>query len=261
MARSHRALVLTGVLAACVGGLGLSGSASSAPSTSTLTSAAIGKPGAGRALFGSLGCRGCHALTAGATVPTTGPPLTADGMRERARLRSMPLGAFVAEGIVSPDADVVPGYVSGVMRPYKELRRSQLDDLVSFLVGRPYTTPEPKLPRDPVGTCSAVAACRATVARWTRAARLPRTAIPGAKIVASVGCLSCHRYAGSGVGAPGPDLTKQGRRGRSDAVLLRRLRCPSCFRQGSLMPSYARLGDANLASVVAFLRASRGAAE
>lgn len=231
----------------------------SAPPASGAASLPAGSPAAGRTLFVSKGCGGCHALTAGATFPTTGPPLTADGLAERARSLGRPLGPFVAEAIVSPDADIAPGYVSGVMRPFKELTRTQLDDLVSFLLGAPYTSPPTKLPANPVGACTARPSCRVTVARWVKVAHLPATAVPGAKIVASVGCLSCHRYLGTGVRGPGPDLTREGLRGRSAAELLRRLRCPSCVRKGSVMPSFAALGDANLRSVVTFLRASRGA--
>ena len=233
--------------------------ASGAPSAIGATSGSAGSPSAGRGVFVEFGCGGCHALTAEATFPTVGPPLTPDGLAERARSLGRPVGPFVAEGIVAPNVDVTPGFTSGVMRSFKELSRRQLDDLVSFLIGRPYTSPPPKLPANPVAACSAKASCRATVSRWTRAARLPAAAIPGAKIVASVGCLTCHTYAGAGGRGPGPDLTTEGLRGRSDAELLRRLRCPTCVNKGSLMPSYAALGDANLRSVVAFLRASRGA--
>jgi len=232
---------------------------SATPSPTGATSESAGSPSAGRGVFGSLGCGGCHAVTAGATFPATGPVLDRESLAERARSLGRPLGPWVAEGIVSPDADVAPGYVSGVMRSFKELSRKQLDDLVSFLIQAPYTSPPPKLPSNPAAACSRQASCRATVDRWTRVARLPRPAVPGAKIVASVGCLSCHTYAGVGVRDPGPDLTREGLRGRSDAELLRRLRCPTCVKKGSLMPSYAALGDTNLRSVVAFLRASRGA--
>ena len=81
-----------------------------------------------------------------------------------------------------------------------------------------------------------------------------------AKIVAATGCLSCHAYAGSGVRGPGPDLTRQALRNRSTAELLRRLRCPTCVRKGSVMPSFSELGEANLRSVVQFLRSSHGTA-
>jgi len=257
--RSSRTLLGIGVLAACAGGWSVLLGVSPASPAGVATAAPAGSPAAGRGVFLSFGCGGCHALTAGATYPTTGPPLPREALVERASALGRPLGPFVAEAIVAPDADIAPGYVSGVMRSFKELTRKQLDDLVSFLIGKPYTSPPPRFPADPVAACSARSSCRATVARWTRMAQLPSAAVPGAKIAVVVGCLSCHAYADSGARGPGPDLTRQGLRKRSTAALLRRLRCPSCVRKGSVMPSFAALGDANLQSVVAFLRASRGA--
>lgn len=259
MAPLGRSVIVASLFVGLAGTLGVFGGTSSVPTARGAAAPAAGSPSAGRAVFLQLGCGGCHALAADATFPTTGPPLTPEGLAERARSVGKPLGAFVAEAIVSPDADIAPGYVSGVMRPFKGLTRTQLDDLVSFLIGAPYTSPPPKLPANPVAACTARPSCRATVARWVKVAHLPATAVPGAKIVASVGCLSCHRYLGTGVRGPGPDLTREGLRGRSAAELLRRLRCPACVRKGSVMPSFAALGDANLRSVVTFLRASRGA--
>lgn len=258
MGRSSIALVM-GFLTASLAAWGLVASSASVPTANGASSASVGTPSAGRRVFIAFGCGGCHALTTEATFPTTGPPLTPEGLAERARSVRKPLGSFVAEGIVSPDADVAPGFVSGVMRPFTQLARTQLDDLVSFLIATPYTSKAPRLPTDPVAACSAKPSCRSTVRRWTRAARLPASAVPGAKIIATVGCLGCHAYAGSGVRGPGPDLTRQGLRGRSAAALVRRLRCPTCVRKGSVMPSFAALSDDNLRSVVAFLLASRGA--
>jgi cytochrome c553 len=148
------------------------------------------------------------------------------------------------------------------MQPARGLTTQQVEDLVSYVIGTPWTSPASgplPLPAKPISACNAKASCRATVARWVRAERLAAKAVPGAKIVAIAGCLSCHRYAGTGVKtAAAPDLTRAGLAQPTVTALVRRLRCPTCVRRGSVMPSYKAFGDANLALVAAFLRASRG---
>jgi hypothetical protein len=168
----------------------------------------------------------------------------------------------VAESILVPNAFTSPGYVSGLMRPFAGLSKMQLDDLVSFLIGSSYTSPAAgpiKLPARPVASCKADSACRATVARWAKAERLPATVLDGARIAAVAGCLSCHRYAGSGTrSGSAPELTRIGLRKLSADALVKRLRCPTCLVEGSVMPSYAALGSSNLRQVAEFLRASKG---
>lgn len=259
--RLRRACVAVAALVVALGGTALTlPEARSAPSSVTSSSAAAGSPAAGQSLFLSLGCRGCHAVEPGATTPTTGPVLNAEALAARAREVGKQVGPFVAESIVAPPADPAPGWVSSVMRSYAELRPRQLDDLVSYLLGTPYAGSGPAgvpLPANPVGACTARTACRATVARWTRKSRLPAPAVPGAKIVAVSGCLSCHSYAGDGVGSAS-DLTRQGLRGRSSAWTIRWLKCASCVDASVRMPSFAALGAGNLNAVTTFLAASKG---
>lgn len=253
IARAALALVsaalLVGVLAAGSGG-------STQP-------AATGSPDRGRAVyFGPGGCAGCHSASADPTEPSTGPQLTLDVLRADAADAGKRLEAFVAESILVPAAYAPPGYVSGVMQPPRGLTRQQVDDLVSYLIGRPYTSPASgaiELPARPVAACKRSKQCTATVTRWSVAARLPTSALDGARITAVAGCLSCHRYAGSGVtSGSAPDLTRAGVKEPTVAALVKRLRCPRCARRGSVMPSYAALGDGNLRRIAEFLRASRG---
>jgi mono/diheme cytochrome c family protein len=222
-----------------------------------------GSPDAGRSLFSSLGCGSCHALDPAATVPTTGPALTRPTLEGRARDARKAVGPFIAESIVSPPADPSPGWVSSVMPFYAELRPRQLDDLVSFLLGEPYSGSGPAgapLPADPVKACTARTSCRATVARWTRVVRLPKAVVPGAKVLAVAGCLSCHTYAGSGTVGAAPDLTRQGlKQRRSVSSLARWVGCARCIDSGVEMPSFAALGQANLRRVAELLAASKGA--
>ena len=52
-----------------------------------------------------------------------------------------PLGAYVAESILVPGAYAAPGYVSGMMQPPRGLTSPQVEDLVSYLIGKPWTSP------------------------------------------------------------------------------------------------------------------------
>jgi mono/diheme cytochrome c family protein len=243
------AAVLAGVIA------GVGGSATRA--------AATGSPERGKAVyFGPGGCSNCHAVSTDPSQPSTGPQLTLESLRAHAADAGKPLADFVAESILVPGAYAAPGYVAGMMQPPRGLTALQIEDLVSFLIGRPWTSPGQgglKLPAKPVSECLAKASCRATVARWARAEQLPAAALDGARIVAVSGCLSCHTYAGSGVrSGSAPDLTRAGLQKTTAAGLVRRLRCPTCIQRGSAMPAYAAYGDANLRRVAEFLRASRG---
>jgi mono/diheme cytochrome c family protein len=188
--------------------------------------------------------------------------LTLESLRAHAADAGKPLADYVAESILVPSAYAVPGYVSGIMQPPRGLTSAQVEDLVSYLIGKSWTSPAPgalKLPAEPVAACQARASCRKTVARWAKVERLPTSALPGAKIVAISGCLSCHRYAGSGrKSGSAPELTRVGLEMTAVAKQVRWLRCPGCLRAGSIMPSYAALGDRNLRRVAEFLRASRG---
>lgn len=227
----------------------------------TISTATTGSPDRGRAVFfGPGGCSGCHSVSSDTNEPSTGPRLTLESLRAHAADAGKPLGAYVAESILVPGAYATPGYVSGTMRPPRGLTPLQIEDLVSYLIGTPYTSPSAlPLPAKPTATCDAKASCRALVARWATAEKLPVTALPGAKIAAVAGCLSCHRYAGSGVkSGSAPELTKVGLARPTVAALVRRLRCPRCVQPGSVMPAYGAFGDANLKLLAEFLRASRG---
>jgi mono/diheme cytochrome c family protein len=230
---------------------------------STIQAAATGSPERGRAVyFGPGGCSNCHIASADPSEPSTGPELDLATLRAHAADAGKPLADFVAESILVPGAYVPPGYVSGMMQPPRGLTRVQIEDLVSYLIGEPWTGPTTgalKLPARPEAACSARKSCRETVARWTKAVRLPTSSIPGAKIVAVSNCLSCHTYAGSGVkSGSAPDLTRTGLAQKTAAARVAHLKCPGCVKRGSAMPSYASYGDANLRRIAEFLRASRG---
>ena len=84
-------------------------------------------------------------------------------------------------------------------------------------------------------------------------------AIAGAKLFAVSGCLNCHTYESDGghnLGAP--VLTDEGSKNKGVAFQIAHLKCPACVNPGSPMPSFAGLGQPNLAKLAAFLEASKG---
>ncbi len=84
-------------------------------------------------------------------------------------------------------------------------------------------------------------------------------AVAGAKLFAVSGCLNCHTYNGTGGGFAGaPNLTAEGAKNKGTQFQISHLKCPACVNPGSPMPSFAGLGDANLAKLAAFLEASKG---
>jgi len=80
-------------------------------------------------------------------------------------------------------------------------------------------------------------------------------AVEGARLFAVSGCLNCHIYLGSGVGALGaPDLSDVGDR-YDQETLVRYLTNPAEF-GNTVMGSYAYLGQENLNKLATFLDAS-----
>ena len=97
---------------------------------------AQGDPAAGRAVFLSKGCGGCHVFTpAGDQAKgTTGPNL--DQLADYAEKAGQPLDEFTVESIENPDAYVEEGFPSGVMPAWSGTDK-ELADLVAFLTKPP----------------------------------------------------------------------------------------------------------------------------
>jgi mono/diheme cytochrome c family protein len=95
--------------------------------TGTTPAPAQGDPAAGKTLFTSEGCGGCHAFTAADTNATVGPDLDEALQGKDA--------AFTRESIVDPNAEVAQGYAQGIMPgDYgQKLSEKQIADLVAFL--------------------------------------------------------------------------------------------------------------------------------
>ena len=95
------------------------------------------------------------------------------------------------------------------------------------------------------------------VPNWMVAERLPMGALPGARLFAQSGCLSCHTYLGSGsrnLGAP--DLSAAGQR-HGVRFFERYVAHPDRFGD-NVMPSFAALGTQRLSDIGVFLAESKG---
>ncbi len=97
---------------------------------------AAGDPlAAGRQLYSSQGCAGCHTLADAGATAATGPSL--DGLAEVAAKRTpgLSLRDYVRESIVNPDALVVRGYPSRVMPANyaDQLTSREIETLVEYL--------------------------------------------------------------------------------------------------------------------------------
>ncbi|MGH9359135.1 MAG: c-type cytochrome [Terriglobia bacterium] len=71
------------------------------------------------------------------------------------------------------------------------------------------------------------------------------------------GCFMCHQLDGQG-GKVGPDLTKEGTRGRTDAWLIGHFKDPSGYTPGSIMPAFTNLTDQQLQALTTFLQSQIG---
>jgi mono/diheme cytochrome c family protein len=87
--------------------------------------APTGDPAAGKALFASNGCGGCHTFEAAGTTGAVGPNLDEALEGKDAE--------FVHQSIVEPNAEVAEGYNPGVMPSFQQLSEDQVNDLVAFL--------------------------------------------------------------------------------------------------------------------------------
>ena len=213
-----------------------------------------GEPARGELVWVTSGCGACHAFSkAGSKAPKGSAAPNLDRyLLPHARRAKLPVELFAFSRV----------YWGGRgMSAYgSALSEQEIDDLVSFVVGKPFSAPPggvarvPPLPVPP----PVVTVPAATVARWVKLGSLPQRAAQGAALFANVGCLSCHTYLGSGTRRLGaPDLGSIGSTGKGARSFRQYVAGP--YRYGNnLMPAYADLGTDALDRIAAFLVASRG---
>jgi menaquinol-cytochrome c reductase cytochrome b/c subunit len=87
---------------------------------------------------------------------------------------------------------------------------------------------------------------------WTAAQNLSEEASAGALLFAQSGCLSCHRFEGTG-GTIGPDLTEEGVKGRGKQWQIEHLMDPQSKTPGSSMPPFTAFTDQQYDQLATFL--------
>jgi mono/diheme cytochrome c family protein len=136
MKRLAATLVLLGTGAA-LAGCGGAKTATPTPKTVIGTiakgpSVSGGSAAAGKPLFASNGCGGCHTYKPAASNGKVGPDL--DNLAADAKKANQgSLQEYTATSIKNPQAYVVPGFPSGVMPAFTSLSDKQVADLVAFL--------------------------------------------------------------------------------------------------------------------------------
>jgi cytochrome c553 len=84
------------------------------------------------------------------------------------------------------------------------------------------------------------------------------TAVSGAKVFATAGCLNCHTYLGAGSSNLGaPDLSAEGTK-KNATTLQSYIANPRQF-GNPIMPPFASLGATRLHEIATFLSSSKGA--
>jgi cytochrome c551/c552 len=98
----------------------------------TAPTLAKGDAAAGKKLFASEGCTGCHTYGPAGSHATIGPDL--DKLAQYAqKANEGPLPQFVATSITDPGAYVESGYQNVMPTSFAKLPKKQLSDLVAFL--------------------------------------------------------------------------------------------------------------------------------
>jgi cytochrome c oxidase subunit 2 len=93
---------------------------------------AAGSPKAGKKVFLSSGCGGCHTFKPAGTKGKVGPVLTKARLKADAKRAKQPYTLFIRTSIVTPKKFVAKGYPP-VMPSFAKLSKKQLDDLVAFV--------------------------------------------------------------------------------------------------------------------------------
>jgi cytochrome c oxidase subunit 2 len=114
---------------------------STTPTSTSTTSASGTSPAAGKAVFASAGCSGCHTLAAAAATGVIGPDLTTRLASDCAtpasqKIRGTTLEACIDKAVTDPYAYIPSGYSAGVMPSTfaSSLGPTKIAAVVNFLV-------------------------------------------------------------------------------------------------------------------------------
>ncbi len=81
----------------------------------------------------------------------------------------------------------------------------------------------------------------------------PTQVAAGKALFARQDCINCHRVGGKGGGDLGPDLSGTGTRNPDLDWQIRHLKEPSSVEEGSTMPSYKKLSEADLRALAIYM--------
>jgi hypothetical protein len=92
-----------------------------------------GDVNAGKAVFTSAGCAGCHTLSQAGATGTIGPNLNT---AIKADAGSTPLPQFIKESIINPDAVIAKGFSAGIMPTSfgSSLSSTDINNLVALIM-------------------------------------------------------------------------------------------------------------------------------
>jgi mono/diheme cytochrome c family protein len=124
---------LLGLLAGCGPGTVVGPTAVTVVGSIPKTAPIKGDAAAGKKLFTSSGCGGCHTFKPAASTGKVGPDL--DNLAADAKKANQgSLDQYVFTSIKNPSAYVAPGFQDGVMPNYgTQLKDKQIADLTAFL--------------------------------------------------------------------------------------------------------------------------------
>lgn len=104
----------------------------SVPKPTTPATAAKGDATAGKAVFASSGCAGCHTYAPASATGKVGPDL-GNLASDAKKANQGSVEQYTGTSITDPNAYVVSGFPKGVMPSFSSLTPKQLADLVAFL--------------------------------------------------------------------------------------------------------------------------------
>lgn len=189
----------------------------------------------GEKMFKTQGCQACHQI--GLVGGTVGPSLSNVGARRNEN--------WLNQQLLDP-SEIVP---DNYMTSYAFLTDQERAGLVAYLL----TLDGNRQGAETTGTVNLDPPARFSEAQIER----------GLQLFAANGCNGCHRIGADG-GAIGPNLTREGLRDRSDDWQKQHLKDPlSVYKDGPTegilwpMPGFARLADADLDALVAYLQSLR----